>query len=297
MHKKIFCLVILYSLLIAFFYTFFSYDRFNPFSLKFNNVDTGLKFELPEKDSYILNIWNPQLPKAIYFNGHLVFPSYVSKKDEADVAYVIVPAGYVIKGANVLDISGQGKYSVKIRNFFGAAKSTNIYVLLNSSKFISELKFNFPKFVLTALLVFLLLILISLPLSRSGIEIFSIFRISYLLYFLCFCLLFLTSLFSPLRLIMSTSAFVALSLLLISIVKIPLLVIALFKKYKFQQNNLNPAFSGRRDLSELLIFLFIWLILFTVISLISGLDMLGEFIINIAYLVLVIAVGMKIFKK
>ncbi|MDO8748120.1 MAG: hypothetical protein Q7J72_03265 [Candidatus Omnitrophota bacterium] len=309
MHKKnIFFLLFVFSLVISFFYTFFSYNKFNPFSLKFNNVDTELKFELPEKDSYILNIWNPRVPKAIYFNGRQVFPSYVSNKEETRVAYVIVPVDYTLKGINVLDISDSGKYSVKIRNFFGATKSKNIYILLNSSKFISEINFNFLKFVIVAILVYFLLYFVSLLLAKLDIEIFSLYLISYIPYFLFFCFIFLVSLFSQLRLIMSASAFITISLVLVSIVKIPLLATALFKKNKFQQNiiyneansapgALSQILSGSGDLSELLIFLFMWCILFTAITLISGLDMLSEFIINIAYVVLVIAVGMKIFKK
>lgn len=306
--QKVFFLILTYSLLIAFFYTFFNHKMLNPFLLKFSNVDAQLKFELPEQDTYILKIWNPQLPKSITFNGRQLLPYHVSKKKESDVAYMIVPADYVIKGINALDVSTQGKYSIKIQNFFGAAKSKNIYVLPKSSNFVREIKFNIIKFIAAALVIYFVLILSYSVLSKSGIEIFPLYIVSYIPYFLCLEMLFIASLFIHVRLVMSDSAFIALSFILVGVVKIPLLFMALFKRYKLQENNVDSAayrapiiifqlFSGIGDLSGLLIFLFMWLIFFTVISLFLGLDMVGEFIINIAYLILVIAVSIKMFKK
>lgn len=306
--QKVFFLILMYSLLIAFFYTFFNHKMLNPFLLKFSNVGAQLKFELPEQDTYILKIWNPQLPESIYFNGRQLLPYHVSKKKESDVAYMIVPADYVIKGINALDVSAQGKYSIKIQNFFGAAKSKNIYVLPRSSNFVREIKFNIIKFIAAALVIFFILILSYSVLTKSGIEIFPLYIVSYIPYFLCLGMLFIASLFSHLRFVMSASAFIALSFILVGVVKIPLLFIALFKRYKLQENNVDSAayrapiipfqlFSGIGDLSGLLIFLFMWLISLTVISMLLGLDMLGEFIINIAYVILIIAVSIKMFKK
>lgn len=286
-----FFLILAYSLLIAFFYTFFNHKMLDPFLLKFSNVDAQLKFELPEQDTYILKIWNPQLPKSIYFNGRQLSPYHVSKKKESDVAYMIVPADYVIKGINALDVSAQGKYSIKIQNFFGAAKSNNMYVLPKSSNFVREIRFNIAKFIEAALFIYFILILSYSAFSKSGIEIFSLYLVSYIPYFLCLGLLFIASFFSPVRLVMSASAFIAMSFILVGIVKIPLLAVALLKKYKFH------LFPGSEDISGLLIFLFMWLIFFTAISLLLGLDMAGEFIINIAYVILIIAVSIKMFKK
>lgn len=289
--QKVFFLILAYSLLIAFFYTFFNHKMLDPFLLKFSNVDTQLKFELPEQDTYILKIWNPQLPKSVYFNGRQLMPYHVSKKKESDVAYMIVPADYVIKGINALDVSAQGKYSIKIQNFFGAAKSNNMYVLSKSSNFVRGIRFDIVKFIEAAFFICLILILSYPALSKSGIEMFSLYLVSYIPYFFCLGLLFIASFFSPARLVMSASAFIAMSFILVGIVKIPLLAIALLKKYKFH------LFSGSEDISGLLIFVFMWLIFFTAISLLLGLDMVSEFIINIAYVVLIIAVSIKMFKK
>lgn len=305
-NKKLIFTVILYSILISFFYGFFSYKRFDAFSAKFNNVKAELKFVLPQKDAYILNIWNPLLPRQIYFNGRQVSPAYVTKKHGLENAYVILPADYAVKGDNLLNISGDGKYSLKIRNFFGAAKSKNIYILLNSSKLAQERRLGLQKFILTVCIVSLLLFIILLPLIRLEIEIFPIYLISYAPYFLCFSLFLLVSLFSPLRIIMSNAAFIVLSLLLVGIIKVPMVTYALFKKYKSKAVSsqddagariVSLAISGKGNLGEGLVFLFMWFILFAVASFIWGLDILGEFIINIAYVVLVVALGIKIFRR
>ncbi|TAN59132.1 hypothetical protein EPN16_07860 [bacterium] len=263
----------------------------NPFLMKFSNVDTQLKFELPEQDTYILKIWNPRLPELLYLNGRQISPYHVSKKKESDVAYMIAPVDYVIKGINTLDVSAQGKFSIKIQNFFGAAKSNNMYVLPKSSNFVKKIRFDIVEFIAVALFICIILILSYSVLSKSGIEIFSLYLFSYIPYFLCLGLLFAASFFSPARLVMSASAFIAMSFILVGIVKIPLLATALLKKHKF---HISP---GTGDVSGLLIFLFMWLIFFTAISLLLGIDMLGEFLINIAYVILTIGVSIKMLKK
>jgi hypothetical protein len=263
----------------------------NPFLMKFSNVDTQLKFELPEQDTYILKIWNPRLPESLYLNGRQILPYHVSKKKESDVAYIIAPVDCVIKGINTLGVSAQGKYSVKIQNFFGAAKSNNMYVLPKSSNFVRKIRFDIVEFIAAALFIFIILILSYSVFSKSGIEIFSLYLVSYIPYFLCLGLLFAASLFSPARLVMSASAFIAMSFILVGIVKIPLLATVVLKKHKFH------IFPVTGDVSGLLIFLFMWLILFTAISLLLGLDMLGEFLINIAYVILITAVSIKMLKK
>lgn len=219
-------LILVYSLLYSLIYNYFVIGKIGEFDLKFKNVCDQLSIELPHKDTYLIKIWGLYYPKKIYFNKIEVTPFMTRERGELKELFIKVENTSVNKGINLLNIISNYSYSARVKNFYGTTESNKIYILFKASRF---LKFEPERLILITLFAFLTFILVFILLYVMTKFIFLNFRLGKLfilfsicnsaLFFLFLFIIFLL-LFTPYRVVFSSSAFLGLSIFLLFLINL-----------------------------------------------------------------------------
>lgn len=212
---KIIVVFLIYSLLLSFFYNYFVVSKLEVFDFKFKDAQQRLRVSLPEKDSYLVKIWGLQFPQKVYFNSLEVTPFSYRERGILKEINIKVDSSLANKGKNLLSIVSNKRYSVKIRNFYGATDSKGIIILFKSSRF---LEFSPQRFIFDSFKIFIILILfgtilhflINLVFLNFDFKtFFIIFCFSNGSLFLLFFVFVLFFSFSLLRVILSQGTFLS----------------------------------------------------------------------------------------
>lgn len=304
-NNKSLAMLILLSLIFGFFFESFTGKEFKAFSLKVSDVSGPQAVELPDKDRYVLAVWNPSLPDAVSFNNRLLKPVSVSKR-KLYTAYYILEEKDVVAGFNKLIISGHGPYSLRIKNFIAGSKFGNVYVLDKLSRFITGKSINFKSLFLGSLAAVFFLAFLWLGMSFLGSKSYFLFLVSLAPCILVFSSMKLAEKFSGFRLIFSKGAFAGLAFFLVIVAAAPILFRVLFIKSKSQKTAdaaavlawLKPVFDYVSEGTGNIFFvLFMFLLFLTAVLIIFKMDVLAELVINAGYIVLLSGLGIKAFKR
>lgn len=302
---KILSLVLLAcSLVMSFFYSYFSKDDIKKVAFKTPNVTRQLRFILPDADTYIVKIWGLKFPEKVYYNSYEISPFYTRQRGKLKEQYFRVSAPLVHKGQNILDIMSNSSYSVRVKNFVYTTNSGNFSVIFKSS---NGAKFRIDKFFLHILPVYIILLLscfvfyfiIGFIVKLSFGESMFLYIYSLLGYFLLLLILLLIFLFSPYRIVLSTAVLVCLAIVSMLITSI---LILLLKRPKIIQSNqliLHPFIiklisSLESNPDKFFIGMGIFFLVLCMIFLIFDLQSVADYISYLAYFSLVIGL-FKIF--
>jgi hypothetical protein len=320
-----FSIILVYSLLFSFFYNYYVHPGVEGFDKKFRHVRGQLVFELPQKDTYLVKIWATTLPSSIYFNRKGVSVFKIRDRGGQKEAHMAIDGRLVSAGPNVMTLGGNESYSVKIRNFYGATDSKDIYVVFKTSRF---LKFSFIGFISITFLAYLVLILFWISFYfmtrfifvnleiREIFKLFCILNFSLFLFFLLFAVIFS---FTSYRVILTRYEFLSIGISYLFLLNLGVFTWFLFRKsrqlrlsasaIKFvnrffeipvEESKMLSIFAGELKLEfkkrpeRALVLLFIFLVILAMISLYIRLPLLAEVISYLSYFCLWFAVGTKI---
>ncbi len=309
--KRVIGAIMIFSFIILFFYSYFVIDKFKVFSLKLTEVK-NTEFNLPDKDVYLLKLWGLEEPKEVKFNQEHIFPFRSRYRGELKEVYFSLPPELVNKGLNRLDIVSHTTYSARIQNFIGKLPSADAFVLFNSSFYFKNKEQMAKKIILNAIFISFLLLDLWLFFSfwiknYFNLEIkkfyFTYFS-TYFLYFLSFFILWLSSKLTPYRVIMSSGYFISLTVFLIAIVQAPVIINVIVKTFlslkkrnplpsnhKLTINFIRKLLSFKFSDKAVLIFMVLFISCIFLINL--QLELLAQYVADIAYLFLLVGVLIK----
>ncbi|MCM8783428.1 MAG: hypothetical protein NC818_01415 [Candidatus Omnitrophica bacterium] len=305
-NKKLILISLILGAIFSFFYNYFVIGDFKGFKLKLKDVKGITQFNLPEKDIYILKVWGKDSPQEVYFNDKILSHFYFRKRGELKELYFSLPEDLVNEGSNKIKIVSPLSYSLRIRNHLGTADYGT--VLFKESKFLKEKRFNFRKFLL-GIVLFSLSIFFIFRFFSFLTKNLLIIILSYIPCFLFFLFSFFISQFSPYRIILHIYSFLGMSIFLVGIIMVPLFLIFSARKIDIKllkenfQKDKDLFLSNRivywimtREFSDKCILTFMFLLILCAFLLIFKLEPVAEQIANLAYLVLVLGVGIKFVK-
>jgi len=313
--KKTTLAIIIFGFILSFFYNALVINEFKDFQIKLKEVK-DVRFDLPQKDTYLLVLWGPELPKEIYFNNRSVMYFYFRERIELKEFYISLPPEFVNEGTNRLRIVSPITYSVRIRNYLGCLKSKGAFILFANSKSLKR-PFSLGKLIFLTLFISLILAgmwyLFSFLLQKffniSLRKFYFRYWFSYLPCLFLFLIIFLFSL-SPYRIVLSQQTFIGLVIFCTGIVKLCVILISLWREKEKQAKierleiqRFQPL--GYRLMAKFPIYIkqepadgfiiaFMLLLIICALLLICKLDLIAEQFANIAYFALVIGVGIKL---
>jgi hypothetical protein len=271
-----------------------------------------------------LKVWGLGAPREIKFNQKKTTPFYARRRGELYESYITLTPTLVAKGTNKLSIVGPPFfYSVRIRNYLGKLGANGLFIVFNSSTFLKNYKWSIKRLSLSGIFFLFLLLMVWLLFSILAKRYFGFsLRIISLYYFLsyapCFLSFFVAYFIlevSPYRLIISPEFFTKLSILLIVPIQWAVLFYKITKEIRisFQKNTSKLKDKAGVELNsmakvminfftwlenstyaERLILIFIVLLMLAAFLLILNLEVIAEQMANLAYLLLVIGLIMKV---
>jgi len=316
------------GILFAFFFARLTIPEFKKFQVKILDIRGGRSFQLPERGTYLLNIFGDNIPEKVYFNSKRIVHSIFRNRAKLKEFYYIITPEFTTKGINSILIIPDDRYSIKILNNIS---STDFGAVLFKSSVEKKPKSNtmlyfFATFICAA---WGLAILYSLK-FLFGLSIDNFFFkycFSYVPCILLLILLYKISDFLPARLLFFEKSYVGVVALLILLFQIPALFNFIIREIVSRYHYSRPPnyseieykhiyleflkISGKnasrkllgfsaivwfinKDFSDKCILFFVALLFSCAILLSFNLSFIAEFLANVAYLSLVTGVIIKL---
>ena len=304
------------GILFAFFFARLTIPEFKKFQVKILDIRGGRSFQLPERGTYLLNIFGDNIPEKVYFNSKRIVHSIFRNRAKLKEFYYIITPEFATKGINSILILPDDRYSIKILNNIS---STDFGAVLFKSSVTRKAPIPFYIFLLFVFIFIVWGLCLSYLIKKLfGLSLDSFFIRYCLTYFPCILLLYLfdkAAIFLPAKLLFFERSYLGVISVLILLFQI-LVIFTSILPTPLQQPSKNKYFgllmnSSRsiskqlagyravawvikRDFSDKFILFFMFLLFFSAFLLCINLSFIAEFFANIAYLSLLAGVIIKL---
>lgn len=334
-NKKLWPIVILCGALFGLFYQSIvisgTIDRFKEFweRIPITQKVTVISLDVPTKDTYLLKLKGGlkehNQPEKVFINGHLLKEYGSERKQVSGTKYRVISSNLIHKGENELKLCFSGDhFPFRLRiicsNYRKALNNKTIFLLFDSSKHHPNY-LKIDKIISGSLFGILFLYTFwslssygwirILYLSERKIYLYGL--ISFIPCLLIFSVYYLVSFYSPYHIVLSSLYFWNFSITLIVVLDGGLISYNLWKEYRKSRRLFKPIklfkptianqnvvksieYIKNRELADKFILLFMVFIMLCIPTLIIGLKLVAEQFASIAYVALVIGVGIKFVK-
>ena len=288
---------------------------FVPFERKFQNIRGYLQFSVPEVDAYYLKIWGEFFPEQAQLNGDVLVAEKIRERSGIKEIIAEIPERNMREFDNILMLTNRpgviaSLFNIKIRNYVGAVGERD-YLLSSNSKLFSK-KSEAVKYVLPFLVIFMIFIYMYSAILKylSGAsqhlldDLCVPFLLSLVPYYSFIGLLYLICLLFNLRLVLSVSSFLLITIAGIGIPQLLMLVSAQrVQSLETVRGFLKPAIISlnawvkQQTLANKLISLSLLLMLVATIPLLMKDDFFAGIIVNVGFLCLIIGVVINFIKN